>query len=147
MEVNQFVLMVAAFMIVATVMLSTSDLRDAPAPLPSLHYVCSFDQFCRDRDCAQPLPAEFIIVAQQPATSDDAYFQRAGDRPDHIGLQSTGALEWVAQVGKSGGLHLKLQENGAMIYEEKTGLNPDSAVLAHGTGVCRDMRAEQGEQG
>ncbi|WP_415233708.1 hypothetical protein [Pseudorhodobacter sp.] len=146
MDTNQFVLMFAAFMVIVTAMMTVSQWdQDSPAPQRFLQYVCRFESFCWGGDCFATLPPALSIV---PMAEDGAAYVSHADRPTTWhDLETVSAREWIGPVGKSGIMRLVLDEKDVLTYTEHAGFAPESAVLASGTGHCRNETITSREQG
>lgn len=96
-------------------------------------------------NCAAPLPPGILIWPE--AEGGSATFGYADNKATRLKLDKIGPSEWVGQTGTSRMMRLSLRENGALTYTETAGSEPDSAVLASGTGICRPVTETSREQG
>jgi hypothetical protein len=144
MDTNQFVLSAAAFMLIATVMITFSQWRYIPTPQAIPHFACQFDGFCRGTDCSTAVPPTLFVV---PQTNDaPAYLTDELTLGTQTVLDTVDTREWVGQWGENG-IRLRIADSGAMTWIETTGPAPDSPIKATATGECRDLTATSREQG
>ncbi|WP_155947172.1 hypothetical protein [Pseudorhodobacter ferrugineus] len=145
MDTNHFVLMAAAFIILATVMVSFSQWRYIPTPQAVAHFACRFNGFCRGTDCATAVPPNVFVVPQRGDAP--AYLTDDLTLGSQIRLDTVAAREWVGRRGEQGMVRLRIADSGAMTWVETAGFTADSAVNATATGQCRDLTTTIPEQG
>lgn len=138
MDTNHFVLMCAAFLIVATWMVTMADWAERPAPVPApvRAYACHFDGHCRALDCGVPLPDDIVLVPEDHEGA--AYFYNPGHPKTHYRLQALEDNEFFGRIGQLGSMRLTLRETGALRVAEYAGITRDTEVLATATGMCQE---------
>ena len=145
MDTNHFVLSVAVFMVIVTVMITFSQWEYRPELQPQRQIQCRFAKACRGADCSVPLPGDIVILPR--AEDGAAYYHDATDAAPRHALETVNDHEWVRREGKTGMMRIQLADNGALTATHTQGLGTDSTVLETATGFCVDMGETGQEQG
>jgi hypothetical protein len=135
MDNNQFVLGVALFMVIATVMVSISmfERKHMPAEPVYARYECRFENYCEGLRCDMDLPPDFLLFPF--GLGDQPQIARTGDERRLLSMQHLADGSYSSNLREGRRLQVAIRETGAMTYQE-TSLEQDSLVLAKGEGWC-----------
>lgn len=136
MEVNQFVLICAVFIIIAGFMVSIPDLAPVPERRPDPLLICQFDSICAGIPCLkQPAP---VLHVFPPGDDGWTLFSRT-DRPhDFFRVArrvSEGQVTYYT-LPEPGAVatEMTVSNSGMMRFEQK---DRNGALIATGEGFCR----------
>lgn len=134
MDSSHFVLSVAVFMVVATVMLTIPLIL--PGPSSSAGYpamTCRFDRYCAGGTCSAPLPADFRIIPE--GEFGRSYLDMEG-RPARLSVLRDEAWVEYSSFGEDVGMmKINLLQTGAFSLQLQRG-DASGEIVETGEGRC-----------
>lgn len=147
MEPSQFVLMVAVFMVIATVILSLPMLEQTEPEAKPVYpgYDCRFDSFYSGTPLTSVAAPTLRLI---PSAADGFALIIWSDRPDTelrmIPKTENNVLNLSSPDPKDGLVSLTLTQSGAFTYDARD--SADTPPTAKGTGTCIKTPTASGDQ-
>ncbi|QYK40122.1 MAG: hypothetical protein KF887_11740 [Paracoccaceae bacterium] len=138
----QFVLVVAVFMVVATVMLTIPVIMPGPSGTGQTVTACRYERFCAAGDCAAPLPPDFRILAED--AGDGATLEITGRASPLSVTRRDAATIYAGSIEGADILTISISATGAFQSETRRG-DSSAEMLAAGNGHCTP--AKTGDEG